>query len=444
MGEGVFYFDAAWILQLALITLSWVTAGQGKMMKKKRWIKAARQFLLLFAGLFALSVLIPLDYRLPLPFPFVWILIIGAAGFVYLLIEYPYPNKIRMTIWCCMYACILCLMEIAGCLSILTGMYLQAGALEGAVRVFCYLLMFPVAVYLHALRLNRFENIPLSGVLMIAAGAASMVIFSGLSLWMMDFSDSAMTGWRAMTYAVVLILMLLAIHTMYSMCQERERVLELQAERQRLLNEKETSALVEKNLSDLRSIRHDIRNKYSYMEILLKEKRYEELQTFFEESSVKLPEGLTYVDCGNPVMNTILNMEIGKAQTQQIPVERQLMVPPALQFPDDDLCSLIANMMDNAIEESVRMKAEEKEYGVRIEIYPRESYLFIRCLNKTDRGELHRTERGIRTTKKDIIKHGYGTQIITRIAEKYNGCAEFGLEDGNFVAKVILDMMWEQ
>ncbi|MBR1814603.1 MAG: GHKL domain-containing protein [Lachnospiraceae bacterium] len=440
---GLRFIDAAWILQLLLVTASWFIVGQGKTLKTKRLWLYIRQFLLLFAGLLLASVVMAF-MNLGFAFAFTWNLVIGAAGLIFLMFAYPYPNKIRLTIWCCMYACILCLMEIAGCFSILTGMFFRQGAMEGVVRVSCYVLMLPVAIYLHTRRLNRFDNIPFSGVMMIVTGAVCMVAFCVLSVWKADMSNTEMIRWRALTYILIFVLMLLAIHTMYSMCQERERVLELQAERQRLINEKETAALVEKNLSDLRSIRHDIKNKYAYMEILLKEKRYEELETYFEEVSMKLPEGLSYVDCGNQVMNTILNMEISKAQTQGISVERQLMVPPALGFPADDLCSLIANMMDNAIEESVRMKNDGKESDIHIEIYPKESYLFIQCLNHTDLDKLRKAKMGLKTTKKDLIHHGFGTQIITRLAEKYNGCAEFTLEEGKFTAKAILDMMWNQ
>ena len=37
---------------------------------------------------------------------------------------------------------------------------------------------------------------------------------------------------------------------------------------------------------------------------------------------------------------------------------------------------------------------------------------------------------------------GKGTQAV-KIAEKYNGCAQYQLEDGMFVAQVMMDMTWE-
>lgn len=66
------------------------------------------------------------------------------------------------------------------------------------------------------------------------------------------------------------------------------------------------------------------------------------------------------------------------------------------------------------------------------------------CRNTTSRTELARFRRGLRTTKGDDRLHGYGTRIISKIAEKYNGCAEFGLSDRMFVAKLLLDMTVEE
>ena len=48
------------------------------------------------------------------------------------------------------------------------------------------------------------------------------------------------------------------------------------------------------------------------------------------------------------------------------------------------------------------------------------------------------------TTKKDSNLHGYGTKIISKIAEKYNGQVKFYLEDQKFIAIAMLDMMMEE
>ena len=87
---------------------------------------------------------------------------------------------------------------------------------------------------------------------------------------------------------------------------------------------------------------------------------------------------------------------------------------------------------------------DRNDVKLSIEIYPKRSYLFIVCRNTTDRKVLERWQRGLRTTKKNPKLHGYGTRIMAKLAEKYNGCAEYSVEDGEFSAMLMLDMMLKE
>lgn len=158
-----------------------------------------------------------------------------------------------------------------------------------------------------------------------------------------------------------------------------------------------------------------------------------------------MPQVGQIVECGNRSLNVILNMEFAKARKAGVSYTHQLVVPPVLPFSEDDVCAAVTNLLDNAIEECTRLhRAGRKDAVLRIEIYPQKSYLFVQCCNTTDRTRLERSNRGLRTTKGDERFHGYGTRIISKIAEKYNGCAEFGLSEGTFVAKLLLDMTVEE
>lgn len=175
------------------------------------------------------------------------------------------------------------------------------------------------------------------------------------------------------------------------------------------------------------------------------EQRYDELRQYFAKLSENLPTQLNMIDCGNRLMNTVLNMELAKLKSERISFEHQLVVPPVLPFPDEEICSIITNLLDNAAEECRRLL--QKGWGavrVRLEIYPHQSYLFIKCSNSTDRELLSRSRGGIRTTKEDERLHGYGTKIISKLADKHNGCADFSLSGGQFVAQVMLDMTEER
>ena len=199
--------------------------------------------------------------------------------------------------------------------------------------------------------------------------------------------------------------------------------------------------MTEAMLHNLRSIRHDLKNQYAYMQILLNEKRYSELEEYFSELLSALPAPLNLVDCGNHTVNTVLNMEFSKLRADNIPFQHKLVVPPVLPFKDEDICAILSNLVDNSVEECRRMKENGmNQPDILLEIHPHQSYLFIQCSNSTDRTALTRKKGGLQTTKGDAELHGYGTQIIMKLAEKYNGYANYDLTDGRFVAQVMLDM----
>ena len=258
--------------------------------------------------------------------------------------------------------------------------------------------------------------------------------------------DYRITVTFLVAYVFLLLMVLAAIQGIHDMSDEQSKVVELQAERQRLRGERELARMAEDNLEELRGIRHDLKNQYAYMQILLSQQRYGELEEYFRQSVEHLlPQVGRLVECGNRAVNVILNMEFAKARKEGVAYSHQLVVPPVLPFPEDDLCAALSNLLDNAIEECARLgRAGRRDASFRLEIYPQKSYLFIQCCNTTDRTRLERASRGLRTTKGDDRFHGYGTRIISRIAEKYNGCAEFSLSGETFVAKLLLDMTVEE
>lgn len=430
--------DAAWILELMIVTLSWVLVCHGIRWPKGKRLRWFVQTALLFVtqGVLEAALLVFVGWNSRL----LGTLLRGVIYAVYIIKCSHYRPKTSVIIWCSMYAGVVALSVIAGQMSYLTGEFIMRGYPEGIARCAVYVLMIPLATYLRRFNFDDYEEIPKSGMALIITGDICILALHIVeSMW--AGQDYRITVVLAGAYTCMLLMVVAAIYAMYTMCAEQAEIVSLQAERQRLLAEQESLKMMESNLEDLRCLRHDLKNQYSYMQILLKEKRYGELERYFQQVAENLPPQLNYIDCGNRTMNTILNMEISKARSQKIEVTHQLVIPPVLPFPEDDLCAIVANLMDNAIEGCKKLGPEEGTPSVHLEIYPQKSYLFIMCRNATNLKKLERRGWGLRTTKGDEKLHGYGTKIVSKTAEKYNGCAEYFLEDGFFVAKVMLDMM---
>ncbi|BCJ97592.1 GHKL domain-containing protein [Anaerocolumna chitinilytica] len=435
------FFDAAWVIQLVVLALSWVFLCNGGVWKKEIRFRVCLEFLILLAVLMGCNV----GFFMPRhAFIIIWNVVHGIVSAIYLRICSKFNSKAKIVMWCSMYASIICLSAIAGQISFLTGEFLSKGLAEGVIRCIIYLFIIPVAFYLRAFNFDEYEDMPNSGLALILLSDFSILVLSSVeTIWF--GIDYRIEICLLASYFCIFIIVVVAIYAMYAMCKEKADTIALQAEKQRLLSERELAIMTESNLEDLRCIRHDLKNQYAYMQILLKETRYEELQHYFQQVAENLPFQLSYIDCGNQIINTILNIELVKANKELIPVEHQLLVPPVLPFSEDDLCAIITNLMDNAIEECRRLRLEGNENtGIRIEIYPQKSYLYIMCRNTTSRKQLNHWRSGLRTTKKDELLHGFGTRIVVRLAEKYNGCAEYSLKDGQFIAKVLLDLMNEE
>lgn len=431
--------DIAWLSEILMVVMAWTIVCHGLHWPREKRLRWFVQSVLLYVTLAVvdagLIVFVGWSSRL------YGTLLHGVIFALYILMCSHYRRNTSILIWCSLYAGVVALTVIAGQMSHLTGEFIGKGAVEGIARCVVYLLMLPLALYLRRFNFDDYEAIPQSGMMLIISGDASILALHIVeSMW--AGQDYRITITLAGAYTCMLVMVVVAIHAMYTMCAEQSEIISLQAERQRLVAEQESLKMTESNLEDLRCLRHDLKNQYAYMQILLKEKRYEELDTYFRQVAENLPPQLNYIDCGNRSMNTILNMEISKARNAHIEVTYQLVVPPVLPFPEGDLCAIVANLMDNAIEGCKRLELTAgQKASIHLGIYPQKSYLFIICQNATDLQKLERRGWGVRTTKGDDKLHGYGTRIVAKTAEKYNGCAEYTLENGCFVAKVMLDMM---
>lgn len=426
--------DAAWYSEILIVVLAWTVVCHGLRWEKAMWKRRLTQSVLLYITLavvkVALIVLVGWNTRV------CGTLLQGLICAVYISRCSRYRRNTGLLIFCSMYAGMTALLVIAGQMSFLAGDFIGKGVPEALARCLVYLMMLPLALYLRRFNFDDYEKVPRSGMLLILAGDISILALHIVeSMW--AGQDYRITVTLAGAYTCMLVMVVAAIYAMYTMCAEQSEIISLQAEKHRLVSEQETLKMTESNLEDLRCLRHDLKNQYAYMQILLKEKRYQELDAYFRQVAESLPPQLNYVDCGNRTMNTILNMEISKAKNAQIEVTHQLVVPPVLPFGDDDMCAVVANLMDNAIEGSAGIENPT----IHLSIYPQKSYLLIMCRNTTRQTRLERKPRGLRTTKADEMLHGFGTRIVAKTAEKYNGCVDYSLEDGVFVAKVMLDMM---
>ena len=103
---------------------------------------------------------------------------------------------------------------------------------------------------------------------------------------------------------------------------------------------------------------------------------------------------------------------------------------------DIDMYSLFGNILDNAIEAT--LKLDESRRSISVVVRDVKGFVSVHAENCYDGEELSFKNGIPQTTKKDASQHGFGVLSIRRIAKKYGGSISVAAEDGIFTVDVLI------
>lgn len=184
----------------------------------------------------------------------------------------------------------------------------------------------------------------------------------------------------------------------------------------------------------MRGWRHDYRNHIQTMKVLAAEGDLDALKKYLN----KLDEDLNTVDVvvktGNKMTDAILNSKISLAKSKGINVIADAKVPVELKMSDIDLCIVIGNLFDNAIEASLALPEEERLIRLYMDI--KNTQLYMCLTNFTSVKKLKKQGGRYVTTKGE--GHGFGLVRVDDIIERYGGYISRNSEDGAFTTEIML------
>ena len=197
--------------------------------------------------------------------------------------------------------------------------------------------------------------------------------------------------------------------------------------------ERDMRDLSRDNLEEMRKIRHDIKNQFAYMRIILEQNKYDELREYFDNLSDRVAVPLSFSDCENRVVRDVLNLEMGKLP-KGVTIDYKVAVGAELAVGDIDLTALLINLLDNAIEACERDRVTG---AIELRMRETDGYLFVSVYNPvSDEAKARKVFAG--KTSKSGADHGYGTKIVAAVVEKYRGVINYTVEKGRFGAEAML------
>lgn len=191
---------------------------------------------------------------------------------------------------------------------------------------------------------------------------------------------------------------------------------------------------VETMYKKMRGWRHDYRNHIQTMKVLAEKGDLEAIKEYLNKLDEDLATVDTVVKTGNAMADAILNSKISLAKSKGINVKVDAHVPVKLKMSELDLCVILGNLFDNAIEASLPLP--ENERLIRVYMVMKNTQLYISFTNFTASKKQTKEANLFKTTKGD--GHGFGLVRIDSIIEKLDGYLSRNSEDGAFTTEVLI------
>lgn len=181
----------------------------------------------------------------------------------------------------------------------------------------------------------------------------------------------------------------------------------------------------ERTYAEIRRFKHDYINHINCIRSMLKAERYDEISEYLGDITDMLPTDKLSFNTGNFISDAILSDKQSSIREKNITIEFDGTIPTSIN--EADLCIILGNAIDNAIEACLALDGEKK-----ITIYGGfcHSYFILTVSNPTEKIKDYNVFPF--TTKSNKSEHGFGLLNIKSVVDKYNGYMKIDNKDNVF------------
>ncbi|MBR2565407.1 MAG: sensor histidine kinase [Paenibacillus sp.] len=187
------------------------------------------------------------------------------------------------------------------------------------------------------------------------------------------------------------------------------------------------------SFKNIKSIIHDINQQFLYIEECMKRNELSAARDHIRFTMNTIEHEYQRVNTGNLVIDALVTNTLAVGQANGIRVDTRIQLHSQdVHIERYDLCVVLGNMLDNAVEASKKVRVAEDRYML-IAIHSTASTLVVQIMN-------HTTQQAadLKTNKSDLEFHGFGLTNISRICTKYGGHMTIEQKQGSFNNMVVL------
>ena len=186
---------------------------------------------------------------------------------------------------------------------------------------------------------------------------------------------------------------------------------------------------------EIRVWKHDMKQHLSCVQALVEKGDYDSAGAYLNRFTDQVQRSYMKINSGNYLADAVLSTKVNIATSKGIKVECSASVPETLPIDDVDFCSVLSNIMDNAIEACELV--EGKTYIVCNMVTIRNQLVIDVENSSSGKYKIH---NGIYESLKKGGIHGLGLRQTQHIIDKYEGICSIKAMDNLFRIEISIPL----
>lgn len=253
-------------------------------------------------------------------------------------------------------------------------------------------------------------------------------------IYLQDTIFSSIYDYRKMVTISYFMLAIIfsMIYLVYRIKLDNANILDISILERDMNKIKDEMRLFKKSNEDISIIRHDMKNMLIFIDKYLAKGEIEKAREYILEITDSINKTKVMHITGVASIDCVLNSILSSTEKNNIEFVTNIDEHALNKIEDLDLAIILANALSNAIENN----GGDRKF-VKLSIYSYKNDLIIVISNSVNKDVINENPN-LNTNKNNLELHGFGIKSIKRIANKYNGFADFYQEKNIFYCVVKL------
>ena len=253
------------------------------------------------------------------------------------------------------------------------------------------------------------------------------------------FGDSSFSARLSLVDLFFIILFLVLMLYIYQLGYSKEENIRLLEEQKIYELERTEFNSLSETTERLRKMKHDMQIYVDAINVLAKDKKWDELIAYTEQYHNTLATTQSAIATGNIAIDCILTAKLDYAEKHGIKTEYSIMAPENFPLDSVELSSILGNIWNNSIEAGERLIISDPTEHPYIYFYikPYQNMILIHIENNYD-GVIKGSIDGDILSVKQGKGHGLGIRRVKELVEKADGVLQITSDNKIFSVHIMI------